>query len=271
LLELDRPVYTAAPMTTSPAAAFRPIAPEAAGMPLYRVVKRSLLRAIEAGECMPGETLPSEAELAAALGVSIGTLRKAVDELVAEHLLVRRQGRGTFVATHSTDRFLFQFFHVERNDGLREPPEVDLVSFERLRCDEEPAQALGLRAGDPVIQFENRLRLQGRAVVYDRITLSSVLFKGLTEKRLADRPGTIYQFYQSDFGITVLRAHERARALAADRSAARVLGVAAGAPVMQVRRSALTFGDRPVEYRVSTIDTTHHDYVNLLSRPGGPA
>ena len=69
--------------------------------------------------------------------MSIGTLRKAVDELVAEHMLVRRQGRGTFVATHSADRFLFQFFHVEARDGLREAPEVDLVSFERLRCDEE--------------------------------------------------------------------------------------------------------------------------------------
>jgi GntR family transcriptional regulator len=260
-------------MTTNTAlrTTLRPIAPEAAGMPLYRVVKRSLLRAIESGECAPGRALPSEAELGAALGVSIGTLRKAVDELVAEHLLVRRQGRGTFVATHSADRFLFQYFHVERSDGLREVPEVDLVSFERLRCEDDAAQALGIRAGDPVIQVENRLRLQGRAVVYDRLVLPAGLFKGLTEKRLAERTGTIYQLYQSDFGITVVRARERARAVAADRVAARVLGVAPGLPVMQVRRTALTFGERPVEYRVSVIDTSHHDYVHLLSRPATAA
>ena len=253
--------------TFATAAAFRNIAPGAAGAPLYREVKRSLLRAIEAGACRPGHTLPSEAALSGALGVSIGTLRKAVDELVAEHLLVRRQGRGTFVATHGADRFLFQFFHVERRDGLREVPDVDLVSFERLRCDEEPALALGLRPGDPVIQVENRLRLQGRAVVYDRLTLPAALFRGLTEKRLRERPGTIYQLYQSEFGITVVRALERARATAADRSAARILGVAIAAPVMQVQRTALTFGDRPVEHRVSIIDTSHHDYVNLLSKP----
>src|SRR5687768_4278452 len=110
-------------------AAFRPIAPDAAGAPLYRVVKRALLRAIEAGRYPGGGALPSESALSAALGVSVGTLRHAVDELVAEHILVRRQGRGTFVAMHNADRFLFQFFHVERSDGLREVPRVELVAF----------------------------------------------------------------------------------------------------------------------------------------------
>jgi len=256
-------------VSASTAPAFEAIAPAAAGMPLYRVVKRSLLSAIESGTYPPGETLPSETEIAGAMGVSIGTLRRAVDELAAEHILVRRQGRGTFVATHNTDRFLFQFFHVEREDGLREPPLVDLVSFERVRAEDEPAVALQLRPGEPVIQIENRLRLQGSAVIYDRLTLPAALFKGLTEKRFRERPGTIYQLYQSDFGISVLRARERARATGADRHAVRVLGLTPGQPVMQVRRTALTFGDRPVEHRVSIINTAHHDYVNLLSRPAG--
>jgi GntR family transcriptional regulator len=255
--------------TAEPAPLFEAIAPEAAGMPLYRAVKRSLLQAIESGAFPPGETLPSETEIAAQMGISIGTLRRAVDELAAEHILVRRQGRGTFVATHHTDRFLFQFFHVERGDGRREAPQVELLSFERARAEDEPAQALHLRAGDPVIQVENRLRLQGLAVIHDRLTLPATLFKGLTEKRFRERPSTIYQLYQSDFGITVVRAQERARARAADRNAARVLGLAVGAPVMQVLRTALTFGDRPVEHRVSIINTAHHDYVNLLSRSGG--
>ncbi len=240
-------------------------------MPLYRVVKRSLLGAIESGRCPPGQALPSETLIAAAMGVSIGTLRRAVDELAAEHILVRRQGRGTFVATHHPSRFLFQFFHVERADGLREAPRVDLVSFERVRATDEAAQALNLRPGDAVIQIENRLQLQGRAVIYDRLTLPATLFKGLTEKRFRERPGTIYQLYQSDYAITVVRALERARACGADRHTVRVLGLAPGEPVLQVLRTALTFGDRPVEHRVSTLDTTHHDYVQLLSRPAMPA
>lgn len=245
----------------------RPIPPDAVGIPLYRVVKRSLLVGIESGRYAAGKALPNEAVLAEAFGVSIGTLRHGVDELVAEHILVRRQGRGTFVALHSDDRFLFQFFHVERSDGLRESPQVELVAFERVRVEEEAADALGLKTGEPALQIDNRLLLQGRAVIHDRLVLPTLLFKGLTEKRLRERSSTIYHLYQTEFGITVTHAQERARAVGADRAAARILGVTLGAPVMQVRRCALTFGDKPVEYRVSTINTAQHEYVRSLSRP----
>jgi len=246
---------------------FAPIAPDAGGAPLYRVAKRALLQAIEAGQCRAGSSLPSETALAAAFGISIGTLRHAVDELVAEHILVRRQGRGTFVATHNADRFLFQFFHVERSDGQRDAPQVETLSFDRLRMDDEAAAALSMKAGEPAIQIENRLSLQGRAVLHDRLTLPALLFKGLTEKRLRERPSTIYHLYQTGFGITVVRAVERVRAVAADRTTARVLGIAQGAPMLQVRRTALTFNDKPVEYRVSTLYSAQHEYVNLVSRP----
>lgn len=247
---------------------FEAIAPEAAGMPLYQVVKRSLLNAIESGSCPPGSTLPSETEIAQRLGVSIGTLRRAVDELSAEHILVRRQGRGTFVATHSPDRLLHQFFHVERADGLREAPAMELLSFERRTADEALATALQLRAGDAVTQIEHRLRLQGHAVIHECAYLPSAMFPGLTEERLRARPGNLYQLYQSGFGITVVRAHERARAAAAAPATAKILGMAIGEPVLQVHSTALTFGDRPVEHRVSTINTSQHDYVNVVSRPG---
>jgi GntR family transcriptional regulator len=244
----------------------RAIAPDEAGMPLFRAVRTALLRAIESGAVQPGAPLPCESELASRFGVSIGTLRRAVDELVAEHILVRRQGRGTFVATHNSDRFLFQFFHVERADGLRDAPSVELLSFERTRLDAEAAAALGLPEGDAAVQVDNRLALQGRAVVFDRLLLPAKLFRGLTEKRFRDRPSTIYHLYQLAYGITVARAHERLRAVAADRTAARVLGLAAGTPVLQVRRTAFALGGQAVEYRVSTVHTQQHEYVNLLSR-----
>jgi len=247
--------------------AFRAIAPEAADLPLYRVVKRELLQAIESGAFPPGAALPNETALAATFGVSVGTLRHAVDELAADHIVARRQGRGTFVATHNAQRFLFQFFHIERSDGLREAPAVELLSFERARLGDEAAQALAAGAGEASFAIETRLALQGRAVVYDRIEIRAALFKGLTEKRFRERPSTIYHLYQVEFGITVVSAQERLRAATADRAAARLLALPAGAPVLQVRRSALTFGDRPVEYRVSTVNTSHHDYVNLLTRP----
>ncbi|MFN0182694.1 MAG: GntR family transcriptional regulator [Aquabacterium sp.] len=247
---------------------FSPIAPEAAGMPLYRAVKRGLLAALADGRIAPGAALPSETVLAGQMQVSIGTLRRAVDELVAENLLTRHQGRGTYAAQHSADGTLFQFFHVERADGLREAPTVELLSFDRTRLDDDTAAALRRRPGEAAFSIENRLSLQGRPVVHDRLWLPAALFKGLTEKRLRDRPSTLYPMYQAEFGITVVRAHERARAVPADRAAQRVLGLATGAPVLQVRRTALTFGDRPVEFRLSMVNTAQHEYVQMLARPG---
>lgn len=246
-----------------------PIA-DAGGVPLYRQVKRALIKLIECGRYSPGESLPSESMVAKGLQVSIGTLRKAVDELVMESVLIRRQGKGTFVAQHNTDRFLFHFFHVEkRGIGLEqdhEYPVVECVSFERARATDEESTALALKPGDPVFRISNRLKLAGRPVVYDRLTVSALTFKGLTEKRFIDRESTVYHLYQHDFGITVLRAQERARATHATPETSRILGVAPKLPVLEVHRVALTFGDKPVEFRVSTINTQDHDYVSLLAK-----
>lgn len=242
--------------------------------PLYRQVKRVLLGLIESGACRPGQALPNETRIAQGLRVSIGTLRRAVDELVHEHVLVRRQGKGTFVAQHNSERFMFQFFHVEPRVDPRygevvqlvEYPRVECVVFERDRATEQDAGALHVKPGEAVIRFENRLSLGGRAVVHDRIVVPAAMFKGLSEKRLQERPSTIYSLYQTEFGITVLRAQERARAVGADRTTARILGLAPGLPVLEVHRVAMTFGERPVEYRISTIHTQLHDYVSVRSR-----
>jgi GntR family transcriptional regulator len=246
-------------------AVFEPLAP-AAGTPLYRAVKRSLLRAIETGQCQPGARLPSETALAKQLGVSIGTVRHAVDELVSENIVARQQGLGTFVATHTADRFLYQFFHVQRQDGLRESPRVDFLDFQKVPADAEVAEALGVHQGDPCVQIDNRLLLQGQAVIHDRLVIPLRIFKGITATQVKERPSTIYHLYQAEFGVTVVRARERARAIAADRTTARVLGLPVGTPLIQVHRIALTFGDKAVEYRISTLDTRRHEYVNLLAR-----
>jgi len=249
---------------------------DSGGTPLYLQVKRALLGLIESGACRPGQSLPNETTIARGLGVSVGTLRRAVDELVHEHVLVRRQGKGTFVAQHNSERFMFQFFHVEPRADPRfgevvqqvEYPTVECVAFERDRAGEQDTLALRIKQGEAVLRFENRLSLGGRAVVHDRIVVPASLFRGLTEKRLLDRPSTIYSLYQTEFGITVLRAQERARAVAADRTTARILGLPAGMPVLEVHRIAMTFGERPVEYRISTIHTQLHDYVSVRSRSG---
>lgn len=248
--------------------------PDADSLPLYRQVKRELQTIIQAGHYGPGKPLPNETVIARSMAVSIGTLRHAVDELVHEHVLIRRQGKGTFVAPHSRARFMFQFFHVEPrwdlhdDDGPQEQefPGIECIAFARDKADEAEAKALRIKPGAAVFRIENKLMLRSRVVLHDRLALSVALFRNLTEKRFTERPGTIYALYQTDFGITVLRAQERARAVAAGRAVARFLAIAPGTPVMEVHRVALTFGDKPVEYRVSTINTQAHDYVSVLSK-----
>ncbi len=253
----------------------KPITEAGAGAgPLYRQVKSALLRLLESGQLGPGEILPNEAQIAKVLQVSIGTLRKAVDELVHEHILVRRQGKGTFVAMHNNDRFMFQFFHVEPRPDVFDPrvvperefPVVDNIGFTSGRATDSEAYALRLRLGDAVWRVDNALSLGGKCIMHDRIVISAALFKGLTEKRFQERPNTIYNLYQTDHGISVIRTQERARATAVSPDVARVLGLRAGMPVMEVHRVAITFGERPVELRISTINTQAHDYVSLLSK-----
>jgi GntR family transcriptional regulator len=233
---------------------------------LYAQVRARLIEGIASGEWRPGEAIPSESALAGAFGVAIGTIRKAVDTLVAEQVLVRRQGKGTFVTAHDGRRLMFHFFHIVGRDGARSYPEVETLSFRRDRADAESARALAIAPRDVVVRIRNVLSLEGVPAMVDDVTLPAALFPGLTEKAFRARDNTIYHFYQSRFGLNVLRADERLRAAAAAADVARLLGIAEGAPILEIRRVALTFRDRPVEWRVSRVDTRHHDYHNTFGK-----
>ena len=245
--------------------AFRAIAPEAAGMPLYRVVKRALLRAIESGQSPPGQALPSETELAGSLGVSIGTLRKAVDELVAEHLLVRRQGRGTFVATHAEQTTQYRFLRLQADDGEASGTQRQFIDCRRLRAPADVARALGLRSGDAAIQIKRVLSLRGAPVVFDEIWLPAAPFKGLTAEKLSGYRGPMYGLFESEFGVRMIRAEEKIRAVAAEGQAAELLAVSPGTPLLSVERLSLSYGDKPVELRRGLYTTSAHHYRNELS------
>lgn len=233
---------------------------------LYAQVRARLIEGISAGEWRPGGAIPSEAELARGFGVAIGTIRKAVDSLVAEQVLVRRQGKGTFVTAHDGRRLMFHFFHIVGRDGSRAYPETATLSFQRERADAETARSLAIAPHDKVLRIRNVQSLDGAAVMVDDITLAADLFPGLTEKIFRARDNTIYHLYQSRFGINVLRADERLRAIGAPADVAPLLGVAAGAPLLEIRRVALTFRDRPVELRISRVDTARFDYHNTFGK-----
>lgn len=247
--------------------ALSPVAGVPPAQPLYRALERRMRDALARGEWKPGEAIPPERVLAKRYGVSIGTLRRAIDELAAAHVLIRQQGRGTFVASHDRDRLLFYFFHVAPERGPKEYPDVRLVAFTRGKASRDEGEHLAIGAGDPVFRIRNLLHLSGRPVIVDDLTLPGARFPGLTARRFERRPSTIYNLYQDAFGLSVVRTREQLRALLADAGSARLLGLAKGAPLLSIRRIALSYHDEPVELRTSLVDTRDHAYWAEIGTP----
>ena len=233
--------------------------------PLYRQIKALMTRELQAGAWKPGEAIPSELELAARFKVSQGTVRKAIDELATENLLVRRQGRGTFVATHAEQTTQFRFLRLAPDDDAAGGTVRRFIDCKRLRAPADVARALGLRSGDAAIEIRRVLSMKGAPVVFDAIWLPAVLFKGLTGERLSAYQGPMYGLFEADFGVRMIRAEEKIKAVAADAEAVEVLGVAPGAPLLSVERLSYTYGDKAVELRRGLYDTTAHHYRNELN------
>ena len=233
--------------------------------PLYRQIADLIVRAMEEGEWKPGEAIPSEIELAARYKVSQGTARKAIDALASANLLVRRQGRGTFVATHAEERTQFRFLRLASDDARAEALTRRFLSCRRARPPATIARALGLASGEPGLQVRRVLFFRAAPVVYDELWLPQSLFKGLNGARLEAWAGPLYGLFETEYGVRMIRAEEQIRAVAADAESAGLLAMALGAPLLDVQRVAFTYGDRPVEWRRGLYDTRDHHYRNSLS------
>lgn len=236
--------------------------------PLYQQVKDLLIGRLIGGYWKPGDLLPSEMQLAEELGVSQGTVRKALDEMTAGNLLVRRQGRGTYVATHDQEHALFHFFKLTDRQGRPLVPESRVLRVARGVSKAAEAERLQLAPGAEVIRIARVRSLAGRPAIFERIVLPAALFRGLEETR--DLPNTLYTLFARDYGVTVARAEERLSAVAAGAEAARHLGLERTAPLLAIDRIALALdanplGGRPVEWRLSLCDTREQVYSVTLA------
>ncbi|KQV99237.1 GntR family transcriptional regulator [Rhizobacter sp. Root1221] len=242
-----------------------PVSDGPAFSPLYQQIKTLITRSLQAGEWRPGEMIPSEIELAARYKVSQGTVRKAIDAMADENLVVRRQGKGTFVATHSEQKIQFRFLRLMADDG--EPGNVTrrVIDCRRMRAPADVSRALELKAGDTVVEVRRVMLFRGVPVVLDDIWLPGNLFKGLTAERLGEYRGPLYGLFETEFGVRMIRAEEQLRAVAADQTAAELLQVEAGTPLLSVERLSRTYGDKPVELRRGLYNTEAHYYRNELS------
>ena len=232
--------------------------------PLYQQIKALITRSLQAGEWKPGEMIPSEVELAARFKVSQGTVRKAIDELAGENLVIRRQGKGTFVATHHEARAQFRFLRLAADSGDTHAPANRIIEVRRLRAPAETARLLDLKSGDAVIFIKRVQSFDGAPTVLDELWLPGLLFKGLTAERLIAYRGPMYGLFETEFGTRMIRATEQVRAIAASPEVADLLGIPFETPLLSVERVSYSYDDRPVEVRRSVYLTTRHHYQNAL-------
>ncbi|MGP0174954.1 GntR family transcriptional regulator [Pseudomonas sp. NCHU5208] len=234
-------------------------------LPLYQRLRDEMLAKIAAGQWLPGEAIPTEAELTRQYGVAVGTVRKAVETLVAEGLLVRAQGRGTFVRRPNFDGSLFRFFRQVSASGLTQVPLSRILDCQRAPADEAARQALQLAEGEICFHL-HRLRLvEGRPLFYERIWLPASRFTALQDIAPEDFPQLLYPFYEERCGQRIASAQETLTVSAADASLAARLDVVEGSPTVVIERIALGYDRTPLEYRLSQAAAENFRYQVEIS------
>jgi GntR family transcriptional regulator len=236
--------------------------------PLYQQIKGLILKSLQGGEWKPGEAIPSEMDLAARYKVSQGTVRKAIDELAADNLLVRRQGKGTFVDTHAEKHAQYRFLKLVPDSGDQSsegPADRQITECKRIRATAEIAKLLNLRTGDPVWQAQRVLSFSSVPTILEDIWLPAAPFKGLTAERLADYHGSMYALFETEFGVRMVRAVEKIRALPSNLLHSLLLKIKQNTPLLSVERIAYTYNDMPMELRRGYYLTDTHHYRNELN------
>jgi len=226
--------------------------------PLYSQVREALVNRLIDGSWPPGFLLPSEQQLAAELGVSQGTVRKALDAMAADNLLVRQQGRGTFVAEPEDGRMLFQFFRLGSDDGRRTLPDSCVFAVKQAAAGPEEREMLDLPPQAQVWRIDRTRQMDGRTLIVERITLPADRFADLDQ--VDPIPNNVYGLYSQQYGLTIARAEEQLKAVAASAADARHLDCPAGTPLMQINRIGYGLDGTPLEWRVSRCLTDGFHY-----------
>ncbi len=231
--------------------------------PLYQQAIDLVRRKIADGEWPAGSVLPAETRLAQDFGVSVGTVRKALQHLVDERLVERRQGVGTFVAQVTAERSLFRFFKLMDRSGARVMPDNREIGRAVGPASAEERSKLDLRARSRVIRVDRLRLVAGNPVMTDQVVLPCARFPGLDRQSTA-LPTTLYDYFEARFGVKVLRVAEALSAIEADDQSAETLGVAVGTPLLQIDRTTYSFDDVPVEWRLSRLRTDEIRYLSEL-------
>ena len=232
-------------------------------VPKYVQIRTILLERLSSRVWGPGDALPAEMALASELGASQGTVRKAIDMLVADGVLARIQGSGTFVAEHTDEAENFRFFRLTDAHGKRVVPELTRQIASVEKADAGVAALLDLNKGAQVHVLDRVRMVNAEKIILEKITVSDALMPNLS--KTAPLPNALYPWYQREYGIHVVRTEEQLAAVAAGKRQARMLGVPEGTPLLAAERVAFDMNGRPVEHRWSHFLTLGTAYSVELS------
>ena len=232
--------------------------------PLYIQIKKRITESLVGGLWHPGQSIPSEIELAQSYNVSQGTVRKAIDELAAEKILIRRQGKGTFVASHNEEHNQLRFLRLTSSLGDKEKLDNKLISFEKEKASNGLAKTLGINSASTVVSIKRVLTFNEKPLILDLIKVPAASFRGLTPGKIIEKKGSMYRMYEADFGIQMLHAKEKIRAVTASTEAAELLGVSIGSPILSVERTSFTYDNKAIEWRLGLCLTENHHYATEL-------
>ena len=229
--------------------------------PLYVRVKNLLVKRIGSGSWKPGEMLPNEFQLASEYQVSQGTVRKALMALEADRLIVRKQGRGTYVARHTRDAALFHFFRMVGLNDHRVTPASIVLKQAKQRATGKQARHLSVAPGEILHVITRVRRINDVPIIFERIFVPFALMPDLAVQAGGKMDDEMYVIYQEQFGISIARASERLAAVAATSEEARHLDLEVGAPLLEISRLARDVNGRAVELRVSRCNTSRYWYA----------
>lgn len=233
-------------------------------IPLYIQVKQKITQELMSGNWRAGDLIPSEIELAQSYLVSQGTVRKAIDELSIEKILIRRQGKGTYVTTHNEEQIQLRFLRLTSSKGNKEKLESQLLSFEKTRVNSYVANRLNLRPGSSVYKIKRVLTFARKPLILDEIYISTIPFKGLNAEMINQKKGSLYRLYESNYGIQMLNADEKIKAVSAEAEVSKLLNIKKGHPILGIERVSYTYGNKPIEWRLGLCLTDEYHYQTEL-------
>lgn len=230
--------------------------------PLYQQVYDEIVKRLSSGYWKAGGSLPSEFNLADELGVSQGTVRKALNQLVAENILRRRQGKGTYVAEHSNESSLYRFFRYREPDGESVIPETQIIAVSKRVANEREKRKLNLSNTLDVLEMVRLRSIRNKPAIFEKVIQPLAVFPGLDQ--VDEIPNSLYAYYQTEYGISIVEVRDELHAVELSEEVAERLNLEVGSPALMTERSSINIDGRVVEWSQAFCSTDNFVYSVTL-------